>query len=268
MSRAQISAYSGSAGEIYERFMVPAIFDRWARDLVALAGLQRGERVLDVGCGTGVVTRLAGEQLNGGERIVGVDLNPGMLAAARMAAAGLPIEWDEGDATALPFESGTFDVVLCQQGLQFIPDKLAALREVHRVLASGGRALFSVWRSTRDISGFRAVEEALARQIGRPVALPPFSFGDARELRRLLTEAGFRDIRIRADVKMSRFPSAEAFVRSAVVGAPSMLGPLAEQGETGLARIVADVADALATSDDDDGLAFPQASNIAVARRL
>jgi SAM-dependent methyltransferase len=268
MSQEQLARYSGSPGEIYERFMVPAIFGRWARDLVALADLQPRERVLDVACGTGVVTRLAAEQPAGGGRIVGLDLNRGMLAAARTGAVGLPIEWREGDATALPFESETFDVILCQQGLQFIPDKLTALREMHRVLAPGGRALISVWRSTRDISGWRALEEALARQIDRPVALPPFSFGDARELRRLLTEAGFRDISIRADVKMSRYSSAEVFVRSAVVGAPSMLGPLAEKGEAELEQIVADVADALATSEDDDGLAFPQATNIAIARKL
>jgi SAM-dependent methyltransferase len=247
--------------------MVPAIFAPWAPDLIAAADLRPGERVLDVACGTGVVTRVAAQRLAGTDRVVGLDRDPSMLAAARAAAGDRPIEWREGDAIALPFADGAFDVVLCQQGLQFIPDKLAALREMHRVLAPGGRALASVWRPTRDIPGYRALEDALARHLGRPAALPPFSFGDARELRRLLVEAGFRDIAIRAEVKMTRFPSPEAFVRAAVGGAPSMLGPLAEQGEDGLARIIADVAAELATSLDDQGLAFPQASNVATSRK-
>jgi ubiquinone/menaquinone biosynthesis C-methylase UbiE len=267
MSQEQVTPYGGSPGEMYERYMVPTIFAPWAQDLVALATLQPGERVLDVACGTGVVTRLAAVELVGTGRIVGLDLNSTMLAAARAAAADLPIEWYERDATELPFESDTFDVVLCQQGLQFIPDKLAALREMHRVLAPGGRVLLSAWRSTRDIPGWRVLEEALGQHLGRRVALPPFTFGDARELRRLLDDVGFRDISIRADVKMSRFPSPEAFVRSAVAGSPSMLGPVAEQDESGLALIVAEVATELATSLDDQGLAFPQASNIASARK-
>lgn len=267
MPQQHASPSGGSPGDIYERLLVPAIFAPWARDLVALAAVQPGERVLDLACGTGVVARAVAAQRGGAGEIVGLDRNPGMLATARAVAADLPIEWREGDATALPFADGAFEVVLCQQGLQFFPDQSAALAEVHRVLAAGGRALLSVWRPTRDIPGWRALEEALARHVGPRAAGAAFSLGDARALRALLEGGGFRDIRIRSEVRMSRFPSAEAFVRAAVANAPTILGPLAAQGEAGLAQIVAEVAADLATSLDDEGLAFPQASNIAVARK-
>jgi SAM-dependent methyltransferase len=258
--------YRGSPGEIYERTMVPGIFLPWAHDLVARAAIKTGERVLDVGCGTGVVTRLAAQHVSEAGRIVGLDLNHVMLAAARAIPTGTAIEWREASATAMPFAAGEFDVVLSQQALQFIPDKLGALQEMHRVLAPRGRALISVWRSTRDNPGYRAVEEALGRHVSvEAAALPPFAYGNSRELRRVLTDAGFKRVRILSDAKMARFPSAEAFVRSIAAGAPSMLGALGEQMEVVLARIVADVTEALADSLDDEGLAFPQASNIAVA---
>ena len=128
--------------------------------------------------------------------------------------------------------------------------------------------LLSVWRSTRDTPGWRALEEALARRVGTAAAaLPPFSLGDARQLRALLASAGFHDIHIRAEAHMSCFPSAEAFVRAEVAGAPSMLGSLAAQGEAALAAIAEEVAADLATSLDDDGLAFPQPSNVATAHK-
>src|SRR5712664_1454339 len=115
--------YGGSGPEIYERHMVPAIFGPWAVDLVKLAALIPGERVLDVACGTGIVARLAAERVGPMGRVIGLDLNAGMLTVARSASAGTEnIEWREGNATALPFADKTFELVLCQQGLQFFPD--------------------------------------------------------------------------------------------------------------------------------------------------
>jgi len=150
-------------GELYEREMVPAIFARWASDLVAAAGVEPGARALDVACGTGVVTRLLAERVGAGGRVVGLDANPGMLAAARAAAPAATIEWLEGSAIKIPLPDAGFEAVLCQQGLQFFPDALA-----------------------RRIGAERAV-------------LPPFSFGDPAALRALATGAGFRDVRVLLD---------------------------------------------------------------------
>ena len=141
-------AYGGSAAEIYERHMVPAIFGPWAEDLVALATPKPGERVLDVACGTGVVTRLVAQCVGPSGNVVGFDLNPGMLTVARGVPlpSGARVEWREGNVSAMPFPDATFDLALCQQGLQFFPDRPGALREVRRVLVSGGRLALSVWR--------------------------------------------------------------------------------------------------------------------------
>ncbi len=117
----------------------------WVRRLVDVAALQAAEHVLDVACGTGFVARFAAQRVGTVGRVVGVDLNASMIEAARAASgrdAATTVEWRTGDAAALPFESGIFDVVLCQQGVQFFPDRLLALREMRRVLRLEGRLAF------------------------------------------------------------------------------------------------------------------------------
>ena len=119
----------GSAPELYQRYLVPAITAVWAADLVDQAAPRPGERILDVACGTGVVARAAAERVGGTGRVAALDINPGMLAVARSlpAAPGPAIAWHEGSVLALPFPDAAFDVVLCQIGLQFFPDRSAAL---------------------------------------------------------------------------------------------------------------------------------------------
>jgi SAM-dependent methyltransferase len=117
---------TGTPGELYEQHMIPAIFARWAPDLVEAVGLRPGERVLDVACGTGIVTRLLPDRVGPTGRVVGLDINPGMLAAARTAAPQALIEWLEGNVLGMPLPDAAFDAVVCQQGFQFFPDKLAA----------------------------------------------------------------------------------------------------------------------------------------------
>ena len=135
--------------EIYEQHLVPAIFRPWAHLLVERADPQSGERVLDVACGTGIVARLAASQVCLGGHVTAMDLNPGMLAVARTLpqAGGAPIEWSEADATDMPLSSGVFDVICCQLGLQYFPDRPQALREMRRVAAPDGRLLLLVWRA-------------------------------------------------------------------------------------------------------------------------
>ena len=133
---------SGNAPEAYEHSLVPTLFTPWAHDLIARAALRPGERVLDVACGTGIVARLAAAHVGIAGHVIGVDLNPGMLAVARaqtLTTASARVEWRAGDANALPCDNATFDVVFCQQGLQFFPDKDRTLREMYRVLAPEGR---------------------------------------------------------------------------------------------------------------------------------
>jgi ubiquinone/menaquinone biosynthesis C-methylase UbiE len=135
----------GSASELYERYLVPAITRIWASDLIDRVGPKPGQSLLDVACGTGVVARLAAERMRTG-RVVGLDLNEGMLAVARsVPVTGVPIEWREGSALSLPFEDRSFDLVLCRLGVQFFPDRSLALREMKRVSIATSNA--RLWRT-------------------------------------------------------------------------------------------------------------------------
>ena len=124
---------AGSAPEVYERELVPAVFGVWAPILVELAQPRPGERVVDVACGTGIVARIAATSVGPTGAVVGVDLNPGMLSVARSVVPTGSIQWQEASADKLPFPDGSFNVVYCQLGLQFFADRAAALREMRRV---------------------------------------------------------------------------------------------------------------------------------------
>jgi ubiquinone/menaquinone biosynthesis C-methylase UbiE len=147
---------TGSAAEVYERELVPAIFGPWAPRVVALAAPAAGERALDVACGTGVVARLVAERVGREGQVAGLDLNPGMLAVASgLPVAGAPTGWVQASAVRMPFPDRSFEVVCCQLGLQYFPDRPAALAEMARVLAPGGRLAAMLWRSIDHSPGSR-----------------------------------------------------------------------------------------------------------------
>jgi SAM-dependent methyltransferase len=170
---------SGSAPEAYQRYGVPALGTAKAQDLVALAALQAGERVLDVACGTGVVTRQAAQAVGTTGQVIGLDINEGMLQVARTVVppAGAPITWHHGSVMTLPFPEASFDVVLCQWGLEFFPDRAQGLREMARVLMPGGRVGLRVWRGWNDNRFRRRCSQrligiSLAARVGR--VAPPW----------------------------------------------------------------------------------------------
>ena len=208
------NAFGGTAPENYERFFVPAIGLPVAEDLIAAADLQPGENVLDVACGTGVVARLAAKAVAPSGKVTGLDSNPGMLAVAQKEAPrDTRIEWREASAESVPLQDGAFDVVLCQMGLQFIPNKLGALREMRRVLVAGGRVLLSLPGPTPHL--FTIMADALARHLGPQAASfaqVVFSLHDGDELASLLESAGFREIEVRTAVKSLQVPAPEDFL--------------------------------------------------------
>jgi ubiquinone/menaquinone biosynthesis C-methylase UbiE len=146
-----------------------------------------------------VVARLAAERVGPGGRVVGLDLNPGMLqVAAGLAVRGAPTRWVQADAGHLPFGDRSFEVVCCQLGLQYVPDRAAALAEMARVLAPGGRLAAMVWRSIEHSPGFALLAEALDRHVGPAAGATmraPFGLGDEETLRGQVAGAGFQESR-------------------------------------------------------------------------
>jgi|RhiMetdeSRZDD1v2_1073273.scaffolds.fasta_scaffold59471_2 ubiquinone/menaquinone biosynthesis C-methylase UbiE len=259
---------AGSPAEIYERHMVPAMLASWVPALLDLVALKPGERVLDIACGTGVVARQAVPQVGAGGRVAGLDLNRDMLALARSREPA--VEWREGDAMALPFATNAFDVVVCQQGLQFFPDSGRALREAHRVLVPGGRFAVAVWCALESNPGQLALTRGLERHVGTQAAglmSAVFRLGDAHTLQTMLEIAGFHQVRVHREKRVARFPSPELFVRWVVLG--SVLGRTGVQvRDESLAAIIREVDAALQSYVHADGLAFPMEAHLAIARTL
>jgi SAM-dependent methyltransferase len=213
----------GNAAELFQRYLVPAITSKWAEDLVRRAQLRTGELVLDVACGTGIVARLAATKVRPGQ-VTGLDLNAGMLAVARsLPNDGAPINWTEGSAVDMPFPSGHFDVVLCQQGLQFFPDQPGALRELHRVLRKGGRAALSVYSPIERTPGANAFVQALDQVLGPEasrIKRGEHSFANPGQLESLLGDGGFGNVVVSTVQQTIVFPSVLDYVRLQLVATP------------------------------------------------
>lgn len=256
----------------YEANLVPAMFRPWTPELLNRASPQAGDRVLDVACGTGIVARQATPVVGAEGSVVGLDISPPMLevAASLPEPEGAPISWEQGSADELPFPDSSFDLVLCQQGLQFVPDKPAAVREMHRVLNPGGRAGVSVWRGLDHQPVFAALDDAIDRHLGYSAG-DPFSLGDAGELRSLFDDAGFDDTHLEAVSRNVHFPSAEGFVRIIVMSAAAVIPEFAELDDetkdSMIGTVGTDVEGRLQPYRDNGGLTFPMESHIVVAKR-
>lgn len=262
----------GNAAELYQRYLVPAITTGWAEDLVGRARPRAGEAVLDVACGTGVVTRLTAKAIRRGH-VTGLDLNAGMLAVARgVSSEGAPIDWVEGSALDLPFPADSFDVALCQLGLQFFPDQGRALREMRRVLRSPGRAALSVYSPIERTPGANAFVIALDGVLGPDasrIKRGEHFFANPAQLRALLEDAGFGAIDVQTVVQTIAFPSVLDYVRFQLLATP-MTVLLRDRTEPERQTTIASVASkvtALSTPTMLEGgrFTFPQEAYVAVA---
>ena len=192
----------GTAAENYERLFVPRLAGPLAHDLVALAEIRRGEHVADIACGTGAVTRLVPERVGTETGVTAVDITPEMLEVARSVVGNAAVTWHEALAESLPLADSSFDVALCQLGLQFFGDREGSLREMLRILRPGGRLVLNVPGSAHPV--FVAMEDGLTRHLspeaGSFVGLV-FSLQNPDELRRLFAGAGFDDVSVTVRTK-------------------------------------------------------------------
>lgn len=216
-------AFAGEVPENYERHLVPALFEPYAVDLVARVARRDGLRVLEVSCGTGVVTRRLRAALPPDATIVATDLSPAMLAEAARAVPAPGIAWQAADAQALPFDDASFDAVVWQFGVMFLPDKVRGFHEARRVLAPGGQLLVNTWDSLAANPYAAAMASALAAVC--PIDPPRFiemvhGYCDTAQIAADLRAAGWTDAALERVALRGHGRSALDFATGFALGSP------------------------------------------------
>ena len=257
----------GSGPEAYERYMVPIHCLTRAEDLLDRINLRARERVLDVACGTGVVSRYAASRVGFLGHVTGVELNPGMLEVARQISACYDqIEFVEGSALELPVPDSQFDAVVCQQALMFFPDRVKAVREMYRAMKPGGRVGLNVWRTLEHNPTFDCLIKALEKHAGHEAAdfmRSPFVMESVAEMKEIFEQAGFTDINVVIRVDTLRYPSVAHLVRFETLNIPN---PEIQSDEMQRA-LTREMDDLVADYVDDDGVVFPLQDYVVLARR-
>jgi ubiquinone/menaquinone biosynthesis C-methylase UbiE len=254
--------------EMYEKHLVATLFRPFAEIALNEINLSPGDRVLDIACGTGIVARVARERMRGSAHVVGVDANQDMLNVARSVAPG--IDWREGNAAALPLREGeVFDVITCQQGLQFFPDKPAAVAQMRSASAPGGRVALETWRSDNESPFFLELRRIAEDHLGE-IKDSRFGFGDSAALEKLLNEAGFLNVRSRVISRIAHFNADSWMIRGNAVAllGTSAAGKAMDEAEKH--RVIDTIVVASQSVHDRycDGaeIAFEVSTNLATAR--
>ena len=214
-----------AAAQAYEDLHVPALFRQFAPIVMVAAGIEAGDRVLDVACGTGVLASHIAEVTGEPERVAGLDAMPGMVAVAKKREPR--IDWRQGLAESLPFEDNSFDAVVCQFGLMFFQDRDAAIREMLRVLRPGGRLAVAVWEALERSEAYPEEVALLQRMAGDAAAealRAPFVLGDKGDLLALFNAAGAIDVDIATHHGRAVFPSVRTMVEADLRGWLPVMG--------------------------------------------
>lgn len=250
------SVFAGSIPEFYDRCLGPFLFEPYAADLAARAAALRPGRILETAAGTGIVTAALAEALPEAE-IVATDLNPDMLAVASRKPGAERVAFAPADAQSLPFPDGGFDLVVCQFGAMFFPDRIAAYREARRMLRPGGAFLLNVWDRLEANPASKAVADAVAALFpdDPPSFLDriPFGYHDQAALRADLGAARFVSVEIETVARRSRGSAAEVapglcrgspLAAEIEARAPERLGEATEAALAALVRLCGDPIDA------------------------
>jgi SAM-dependent methyltransferase len=254
------------AARAYEALFVPALFDQWPAIVAGAAQIRSGQRVLDVGCGTGILARAIALRIRSVGHVVGIDPNPGMLAVAKMLAPD--VEWQEGVAEALPFPDQSFEAVVSQFGLMFFTDRHKALHEMLRVLTPGGQLAVVVWDSLDHMPAYASEVALVERTVGRQAAdalRAPFALGNRQDLATLFSEAGVASAEIATHRGMAQFPSIRTMVEADLRGWLPVMGIILTEDR--IVRVLREAEQALSAYSTNDGrAAFRLSVHLVTAR--
>ncbi|WP_043343595.1 class I SAM-dependent methyltransferase [Belnapia moabensis] len=256
---------SGDAPKAYTHYLYP-LMAPFTDELIRDARCEEGDRVLDVACGTGFVAKRIAAVSGVQCKISGLDLNEPMLNVARQEPG---IEWYLGSVAEMPFPDKSFDVVLCQQGLQYFPDRQAAIREMARVLAPGGRLSLNVWGALERQPVILALGDAIKKFLGPTAAewmTLAYSLNTAEELHSLARDAGLKQAKVRFETRTIRYPDAAALATGFMQATPAA-GLFAALADDDKAKFGAHVAEQVKGYIDDAGLAVPQENHFLLAVR-
>jgi ubiquinone/menaquinone biosynthesis C-methylase UbiE len=263
------TVFAGSIPAIYDRYMVPLVFEPYARLVAERAALLGPRTILETAAGTGVVTEALHAALPDAE-IVATDLNPPMLEEARQRVSSPKVRFQTADAQALPFADASFDLVVCQFGLMFVPDKVRGNSEARRVLRQDGRYMLVIWNKIESnlatMTAGRAVADLFPLQAGRFYERVPFRYHDRGLIEQDLLAAGFNDIEFETVVLRSRAASARDAAIALVQGTP-MRSDI-EQIDPSLLGRATDAAEiALRQFEGPDGFDAPMSAQLVTAIR-
>ncbi|MDB5729058.1 MAG: Methyltransferase type 11 [Noviherbaspirillum sp.] len=261
--------------ETYEQYFVPAMFRPWAAVLLRHAAPKPGHAVLDIACGTGIVAREVASLVGAEGKVVALDVNPAMLTVAkgRPVTPGSMIEWQLGNAMSLPFADASFDLTLCQHGLQFFPDRAGAIREMHRVLKRDGRASVIVLQDLAKHPVFEAVIQSISSHFSLPASAfaIPFALSSAEELKNLFLSGGFEKVEVIPETTTVQFPNPERFVPLAVMSSAAAVPAFAQLEAEGRASLLqsvsAEVGSTVQKYREGDAIVFPMYANVAIAAK-
>ena len=262
--------FAGSIPEMYDSYIVPLLFEPYAADLARRAAATSPERILETAAGTGVVTRALAPLLGPHAHYVVSDLNQPMLdRAASRQGADSRIAWRQADALNLPFEDDSFDIVLCQFGAMFFPDRVAGYREARRVLKPGGRFLFNVWDRIEDNEFAAVVTEAVGAMFPadppRFLARTPHGYHDIDVIEGDMRAAGFADVERATVPKRSVAPSARQAAIAYCEGTP-LRGEIEARDPARLEEATARAAEAIATAFGNGAVSGKIQAHVIVGR--
>jgi ubiquinone/menaquinone biosynthesis C-methylase UbiE len=250
-----------NAARIYEEQKVPSMFRSLAEATLRQVEVPEGAHVTDIACGIGIVGRLIVEKVGKSGSVTGVDLNAGMIEVAKRSQPS-GVKWHQEDVTALPFPDASFEMAFCQQGLQFFPDKVAALSEVRRVLKPDGTLILTVWSAVPALGA--AMPEGLGRYVSSEAAksaLGPFMFNDLEIIKALFIESGFPDIETETLV-VERIigPARESIPLE--LGGGGFADDIEKLDSATKAALIDGIGEALKDYRKDDGFSIPQSTHL------